>query len=155
MIKKPIKDNLEIKITISAILLFLVCSVLSTPSAFANEGCKEDEISTTELSLDKPDDEIIRPVIDTNDITLEEEIKLLPDLNDGYSAEGIKLARVQGDNSEGDEMEFIFTKTVIPQYETESLKASDILGAIPNISTEDNKTLGLLIPPFAYFAKKF
>lgn len=37
----------------------------------------------------------------------------------------------------------------------ENLKKEDILKAVPSISTDDNKTLGLLIPPFAYFAKRF
>jgi hypothetical protein len=76
MIRKSIMDNLEIKITIPAVLLILVFSVLSTPPAFANEGCTNDEASITKLSLDKPDDETIRPAIDTNDITLKEEINL-------------------------------------------------------------------------------
>jgi hypothetical protein len=155
MIRKSIMDNLEIKITIPAVLLFLVFSVLSTPSAFANEGCTKDEISTTELNLDKPDDGIIRPVIDINDIAIKKEIKLLPDFNDGYYVDGIKIARVQGDNSESDETGFIYAKAAMPGYETESIEAGDILRSIPSITTENNKTLGLIIPPFAYFAKKF
>jgi len=154
MIRKSIMDNLEIKIPILALLLLVLC-FFYTPSTFANEGCTNDEISITMLNLDKPDDETIGPVIDTNDLTLEKDIKLLPDLNDGYSADGIKLARNEGNNFGAEETEFIFTKTVIPEYETESIKAGDILRSIPSITTEDNKTLGLIIPPFAYFAKKF
>ena len=79
----------------------------------------------------------------------------MPNLNDGYYVDGIKLTRYDGDNSEADETEFIYAKASIPEYETESIKARDILRSIPSITTEDNKTLGLIIPPFAYFAKKF
>ena len=79
----------------------------------------------------------------------------MPDLNDGCYVDGIELARAQIDNTGVEETGFIYTKTVTPEYETESIKAGDILRSIPSISTEDNKTLGLIIPPFAYFAKKF
>ena len=97
----------------------------------------------------------IQKEIDTNNDLLENEYKLLPDLNDGYYIDGIKLALNQEDNSEADETEFIYAKVVIPEYETQSIDAGDILRSIPSIITEDNKTLGLIIPPFAYFAKKF
>jgi len=154
MIRKSIMDNLEIKIPILGLLLLVLC-VFYTPSTFANEGCTNDEISTAELKLDKSDDETIRPVINTNDITLEEEIKLLPDFNDGYYVDSIKIARNERDNSSADETEFTFTKSVMSEYETKSIDARDILRSIPSITTEDNKTLGLIIPPFAYFAKRF
>jgi len=51
--------------------------------------------------------------------------------------------------------EFLYTKPVDLQIKQVKLKKEDILKAVPSISTEDNKTLGLLIPPFAYFAKRF
>jgi len=79
----------------------------------------------------------------------------LPDLNDGYYVDGIKLTRYDGNNPEADETEFIYAKASIPQYETKSIEVGDILRSIPSISTEDNNTLGLIIPPFAYFTKKF
>jgi len=155
MIRKPIMDNLEIKITTAAVFLFLLFSVLFAPSTFANERCANDEISITKLSLDKSDDKTIYQVIDTNHIVLKKEIKLLPDLTDVYSVDGIKLARVQQDELRSFEKEVIFNNPAIPEYETETIDAGDILRSIPGISTEDNKTLGLIIPPFAYFAKKF
>lgn len=148
-------DNLEIKITIPAVLLFLVFSVLFTPSTFANEGWTNNGISITKLKPDKSDDATIHQAIDTNDTALKKRVKLLPDLNDGYYIDGIKIAKVQGDSSEADETEFIYAKAAMPEYEAESIEAGDILRSIPSISTEDNKTLGLIIPPFAYFAKKF
>jgi len=155
MIRKSIMDNLEIKITIPAVLLFLVFCVLFATPSFANEGCTNDKISITKLNLDKSDDVKIYPVVDTNDVVPNKEIRLLPNLNDGYFVDGIKLTRYDGDNPEADETEFIYAKASIPEYETESIKARDILRSIPSITTEDNKTLGLIIPPFAYFAKKF
>jgi len=154
MIRKSLMNNLEVKIPIAGLLL-LVLYVFYAPSAFASEGCTNDEISITKLSIDKSDDTTINQVIDTNDIALKKKIKLLPDLNNGCYVDGIELARVQGDNAGVEETGFIYTKMVTPEYETESIKAGDILRSIPSISTEDNKTLGLIIPPFAYFAKKF
>jgi len=65
-------------------------------------------------------------------------IELLPDLADGYN-----------------ELEFIYAKSATTEYETKSIEKEAILRTIPSISTDDNKTLGLIIPPFAYFAKKF
>ena len=65
------------------------------------------------------------------------EIEVLPVLNQEYSEE-----------------EFIYA-TPVEEYQSEAIKKEDILRTIPSISTEDNKTLGLLIPPFAYFAKRF
>jgi hypothetical protein len=41
------------------------------------------------------------------------------------------------------------------EYKSEPMKASDILRNIPSITTEDDRTIGVLIPPFAYFSKKF
>ncbi len=146
-------NNLDIKTPIMATLLILVFSVLFIPSTFANEGCTNNGISITKP--DKSDDATIHQAIDTNDTALKKEIKLLADLNDGYYADGIKLARNEGDNTGVDETEFVYTKAAVSEYETESIEAGDILRSIPSISTEDNKTLGLIIPPFAYFAKKF
>ena len=41
------------------------------------------------------------------------------------------------------------------EYKPGSLDKGDILKAVPSITTEDDKTLGILVPPFAYFSKKF
>lgn len=41
------------------------------------------------------------------------------------------------------------------EYKSGSLEAGDILHSIPSITTKDEKMLGVLIPPFAYFSKKF
>lgn len=50
---------------------------------------------------------------------------------------------------------FLYTKPPDLEVKQKRFKKEDILKAVPSISTEDNKTLGLLIPPFAYFAKRF
>lgn len=47
------------------------------------------------------------------------------------------------------------TELEASQYQPDSLNKGDILKAIPSITTEDDKTLGILVPPFAYFSKKF
>lgn len=56
---------------------------------------------------------------------------------------------------EPDDGEFLYTKPVDLEVKQKRLKKEDILKSVPSISTEDNKTLGLLIPPFAYFSKRF
>jgi hypothetical protein len=43
----------------------------------------------------------------------------------------------------------------VTDYDSGSLEAGDILKAVPSITTKDEKTLGILMPPFAYFSKKF
>ncbi len=79
--------------------------------------------------------EEIEPVVDKASYI---EIELMPDLVDVYSGP-----------------EFIYAKSAATKYETKPLEKEAILRTIPSITTDDNKTLGLIIPPFAYFAKKF
>jgi hypothetical protein len=63
---------------------------------------------------------------------------------------------VNGKNySQWGETEFYYAKPEDLEIKSGKLKKDDILKAVPSISTEDKKTLGLLLPPFAYFAKKF
>ena len=63
---------------------------------------------------------------------------------------------VDGENySQGGETAFYYAKPEDLEIKSGKLKKDDILKSVPSISTEDKKTLGLLIPPFAYFAKKF
>ena len=56
---------------------------------------------------------------------------------------------------ESDQSEFLYAKSTVTDFEAESLDSRDILRAIPSITTQDNKTLGLVIPPFAYFKTRF
>lgn len=61
-----------------------------------------------------------------------------------------------GTKVENPETEITFsTEMTVSDYQPDSLDKGDILKAIPSISTEDDKTLGILVPPFAYFSKKF
>ncbi len=66
------------------------------------------------------------------------EIEVLPDLVD-----------------ESDQSEFLYAKSTVTDFKSESLDSRDILSAIPSITTQDNKTMGLVIPPFAYFKTRF
>ncbi len=56
---------------------------------------------------------------------------------------------------EPDQIEFLYAKSTVTDFEAQSLDSRDILRAIPSITTQDNKTLGLVIPPFAYFKTRF
>ena len=69
--------------------------------------------------------------------------------------EANRLVITEKNYSEAQETKFLYTKSEDLEIKKESLKKEDILKAVPSISTQDNKTLGLLIPPFAYFAKRF
>lgn len=40
-------------------------------------------------------------------------------------------------------------------YPSPKRGADDILSKVPSVSSEDEKTIGILVPPFGYFAKKF
>lgn len=59
------------------------------------------------------------------------------------------------DSSRIEKPDFFYADTNVQEVKTVKLEKEDILNAVPSISTGDKKTLGLLIPPFAYFAKKF
>ena len=116
------------------IFLFIV---LLIPFLFANYGYSQEEnedspILISNLNSDNPDDSVIEKFMETNDFSID-----------------VK------NYSEADETEFVYTNSEDLEIKTEKLKKEDILSAVPSISSEDNKTLGLLIPPFAYFAKKF
>jgi len=116
------------------IFLFIV---LLLPFLFANYGYSQEEnegspILIPNLNSDNPDDSMIEKLMETNDFSIDE-----------------------GNYSEAEETEFVYTNSEDLEIKAEKLNKEDILSAVPSISSEDNKTLGLLIPPFAYFAKKF
>ena len=43
----------------------------------------------------------------------------------------------------------------IAQYQSRLITADDILSKVPSVSSEDHKTIGILVPPFGYVATKF
>lgn len=69
--------------------------------------------------------------------------------------QSIDFSADSNNNSGRKEMAYIYTNSDDLRIKTNKLKKEDILQAVPSISTENNQTLGLLIPPFAYFAKRF
>ena len=66
------------------------------------------------------------------------EIEILPDLVE-----------------ESDQSEFLYAKSTVTDFQAESLNSRDILRAIPSITTQDDKMMGLVVPPFAYFKTRF
>ena len=114
------------------LFVILVLPLLLVKFSFAEEEVEEGTILISKLSIDTPDGSVIEQFMETKDLSIDEK-----------------------NYSEADETEFVYTNSDELEIKTEKLRKEDILRAVPSISTEDNKTLGLLIPPFAYFAKKF
>ena len=112
-------------------LVIIAIPLLLVKFSFAQEG-SDDPILISKLSINTPDDSVIEQFMETNDFAFE-----------------------RTDDSEDDQTEFIYANSEAPELKTRTIRKEDILRAVPSISTEDNKTLGLIIPPFAYFAKKF
>jgi hypothetical protein len=111
--------------------------ILALPLMFTNYGISEQitenaSIYTPEPGIQGFEDRFIHQLIEANGFAITEK-----------------------NYSEAEEIKFLYTKSEGLEIKKESLKKEDILKAVPSISTEDNKTLGLLIPPFAYFAKRF
>ncbi|MCK5392563.1 MAG: hypothetical protein KAJ31_09045 [Deltaproteobacteria bacterium] len=113
-------------------LLILAIPLLLVKFSVAEEGNEDNPILVSKLSIGTPDDSLIEQFMETNDFSADTKIY-----------------------SEDNETAFVYTNSEELEIKAEKLKKEDILSAVPSISTEDNKTLGLLIPPFAYFAKKF
>jgi hypothetical protein len=91
----------------------------------------------------------------TKDDAFNKGIKLLPDRADLLNSNGFKLFGNQRDKTGIDGIELSRIKVIVPEYKANSVTVGDILRSIPAVSIEDEQTLGVIIPPFAYFAKKF
>ena len=46
-------------------------------------------------------------------------------------------------------------KAVVLEYKAKSIELEDILPSISTISSNDKKIVGVVLPPFVYFSKKF
>jgi hypothetical protein len=112
----------------------MILPLLFIDFSFAEEETEDKQILISKLTLEDSEETLINEFMESND----------------FSASA-------NNYSETDQTEFVYTNSDSEELEikTEKLKKEDILNAVPSISTKDNKTLGLLIPPFAYFAKKF
>lgn len=67
----------------------------------------------------------------------------------------IEIEVVKDPNLLDADKEFVYAKSSISDYEGASLDSRDILRNIPSINSKDNKVLGLVMPPFAYFKTAF
>ncbi|MGB2693216.1 MAG: hypothetical protein WBC96_12035 [Thermodesulfobacteriota bacterium] len=120
----------KLKWIISVVIIAL--PLLSATFSIAEEISKDGPILISKLSMDTPVNSVIEQFMETKDFSIDET-----------------------NYSEADETKFAYMNSDELEIKTEKLQKEDILKAVPSLSTEDNKTLGLLIPPFAYFAKKF
>lgn len=120
------------KLTWTIAVVIFALPLLSATFIIAEETNKDDQILIPNLNSYTPDDSIVEKFMETKNFSID-------DTN----------------YSETDETQFAYTNSDELEIKTEKLKKEDILKAVPSISTEDKKTLGLLIPPFAYFARKF
>ena len=77
------------------------------------------------------------------------------EIDQNIKSEYIEIEVVDDLNLVGNEKEFVFAKSSITDYQAESLNSADILRTIPSINSKDNKILGLVMPPFAYFKTRF
>lgn len=82
-------------------------------------------------------------------------IKLLPETSDLVNSYGLKLFGDEGDMKRLYGNKSFRIKAVVTEYRANSVTAGDILRSLPVVSIKDEQTLGIIIPPFAYFAKKF
>ena len=115
----------------------LIIVILALPLVLANYSRAEQIDNYVTIFFSEP-------------VTYNSEVALLHqfiDVNEYFDSEK--------NYSEAQDTRFLYTKSEDLEIKKESIKKEDILKAVPSISTEDNKTLGLLIPPFAYFAKRF
>ncbi|MGB3729354.1 MAG: hypothetical protein WBA70_08925 [Thermodesulfobacteriota bacterium] len=112
--------------------MIIALPLLSAAFSIAEEISKDGPILISKLSMDTPVNSVIEQFMETKDFSIDET-----------------------NYSEADETKFAYMNSDELEIKTEKLQKEDILKAVPSLSTEDNKTLGLLIPPFAYFAKKF
>lgn len=74
---------------------------------------------------------------------------------EGFVSNGTGINQPEAEISFSTDRDSVVLKSEAAEYQPDSLDKGDILKAIPSISTEDDKTLGILVPPFAYFSKKF
>lgn len=77
-------------------------------------------------------------------------IELLPDRDAVYTVRGLYMFGVE--NVPGN---YEITTVRAPEFKAKSLTAGDILRSIPSVSTDNEHTVGILLPPFGYFVKKF
>ena len=81
---------------------------------------------------------------------LTSDIELLPDWDAVRTLTGLDMfgdENVPGSNE--------IASVRVSEFKAESVTAADLLRSIPSIATENEETLGIVIPPFVYFAKKF
>lgn len=153
-----------IDLTKWALLSYLAVLTLTTglePGvAYAGENGKECAELVFDLGLPEPEREIVISSEFDKEKLYKSAVESFDSDSELFSVYGFEVAEFGDDESEsgntyasGEDLGGLDRE--VSDYESDSLKAGDILRAVPSITTKDEKTLGILMPPFAYFSKKF
>ncbi len=130
--------------------------------AYASENGKECAEFVFDFGLPELEPEIALPTIYNKENLFKTTVQFFDSGSALFSIDGFEIGKLDSNEPEDDstyateeDLGVGGLDSEVSEYESDSLKAGDILKAVPSITTKDEKTLGILVPPFAYFSKKF
>lgn len=134
-------------------LITLAAGLMPVQVIHAGESGKECPESVLDVGMPELEPEYALPEEYDKKNLFRTKIESLDSGDELFVMDGISLDALEVEEPDADIT--FSTDEGISEYEAGSLEKGDILKAVPSISTEDDKTLGILVPPFAYFSKKF
>jgi len=145
---------------LSCMAVLVLAALVPTEPVNANESGKECAVSVSDFGLPELGSEIVIPRKFDKEMLFKMSVQSFDSCSTLFSVNGFEIEefdRVEHevDNTYASGKDFDGLSAGVTEYESGSLETGDILKAIPSISTKDEKTLGILVPPFAYFSKKF
>ena len=158
-----IKVNMELpkRILLKLALIILVAGALPLQTALADEGSIDCTLAILGLGMPELESQADIPVqadktnifkTTLDDYNMGKPLISGPDVGFEFV---VRDEEEEDENTEGERMESKQLEAEVARYESSSLEKGDILKAVPSITTKDDKTLGIFVPPFAYFSKKF
>ena len=153
----------RVRSTFKAAALFVVVAfglMLTAVHGYADESSGKCAYSILDVGLPELEKEYSVPEEYDKQKLFKSTVESYNSGADLFNVNGLafeKFAGVREDNgsafSSEDELSGLGAE--VPEFETGKLETGDILKAVPSITTKDEKTIGILVPPFAYFSKKF